>query len=382
MGLPPTSSQTKSLTNLTLFAYLCRPHTMSRNPHAIPGAHLGEAFQDSTNSTPQTQAATSSAFLTPTPPYYYRSDPQVRPRLYLSDATGGSPVQGTSYHLAGQIQHPYAHEPPSTANSWPGDLGGVGRSPMASWSAGPSSDVFYDSQQDVLPSSGPIRRSHSLTSGTHSTSTTIINPRSPESSSRDELSAQLAQQAQHDKKRRSAESSQRHREKRRQLEREKDARLEFLERKVYQLESELKRAGGSPGNFQPISEATESLVASLRQENYELRQALQMKSEADGSESNLKDNASGSSESPSISPAPSQLGHHQTSEAPLRPPNSSFSALARQRLSLAPQLLLRSPESERYEDVMDTGEYAPRFASTSHGPQPPTPNSAGQSGSV
>ena len=83
----------------------------------------------------------------------------------------------------------------------------------------------------------------------------------------------------------SAESSQRHREKRRQLEREKDARLEFLERKVYQLEGELKRSGATPSSYPPVSETTESLVASLRRENYELRQALsKSKSEGDASE--------------------------------------------------------------------------------------------------
>ncbi|KAL8287643.1 hypothetical protein RQP46_003501 [Phenoliferia psychrophenolica] len=157
------------------------------------------------------------------------------------------------------------------------------------------------------------------------------------------------------------------------VEREKDARLEFLERKCYQLESELKRVGGPPSNYAPVNDATEALVASLRRENYELRQAL--KAEGEASEDN-----DASPTSDSASPVPS---HGQTSPPllpthPLHRAPTSFSAATRQRIALAPQLLLRTPSSEEGDGEMDTGEQTQPYTFPGHAP--PTPNSGGHLG--
>lgn len=135
------------------------------------------------------------------PPYYYRPDPHIRPRLFLPGAAPPpAPGAPSPYHQyagsAGGTQHPYAQDPPASASSWTESSSG-GRS---AWSAGSAaSDVFY-AQQGVPSAAGPIRRSTSLNA---SSSTPAANhAQSPEPSSRDELQAQLAHQAQHDKKRR------------------------------------------------------------------------------------------------------------------------------------------------------------------------------------
>ncbi|KAM0750680.1 hypothetical protein T439DRAFT_374614 [Meredithblackwellia eburnea MCA 4105] len=210
------------------------------------------------------------------------------------------------------------------------------------------------------------------------------SPKSPHASSIDELQAQLARQAQIEKKKRasSAESSQRHREKRRQIEREKDDRLEWLERRVYQLESELKRVraeaySSKPNNSHPqISEYAESIITSLRTENYELRQALRKMQDETASETG----ASVQSVSPTVSPAPSRLGvpipPHPVSPHPSFAPTTSFSSSTRHRLAVAPQLLLR-PEvppgvTPNQEPTLEDYEAAVKFQyAPSHFVSPP-----------